>query len=526
MEKILSGKQMKKVDAYTINTIGIPSMVLIERAAMGVVNEVEKIAKQNARVLVVSGTGNNGADGMAIYRILMTKGYKVQCAIAGDVQGGTHEFRSQLGIIRNSGYKHIESGEDGTFDIEYKSFDIIVDALLGVGISRDIEGEYKDLIDKINGARSEVDHMRIISVDIPSGIDSDTGHRLGTSIMADITVTFGKPKIGNIMYPGSSFCGHNVICDIGIPWRVYGKVLYGSRTSPYINEEINAFETTDIVDYLAPRSPYSHKGTYGKVLVIAGSKEYSGAAYLCESAAYKSGCGLVKVITSIENKAMLTVMVPEGIYNFYGPDGIDIDELKSAIEWADAIVIGPGLGKTSNALNMLKIVLEEKDKPIIIDADGINILAENRDLLEEIDDNMVITPHLKEMARLMELTVEDVKNDMLKTVSDYKKKYKGTVVLKDARTVIAGLNKELAINTSGNSGMATGGSGDVLAGILGGLIAQEPNFDVTLKSMAGVYLHGLAGDKAAESLGEYAMTASDIVEALADVLKEFENYQK
>jgi NAD(P)H-hydrate epimerase len=524
MERILSGKQMKEVDLYTINTIGVPSMVMMERAAMEIVLLIESIAKIEDRILVVAGTGNNGADAIAVFRILMSKGYRVECAVVGDLHKTSHEFKSQLGIIKNSGYKYLSASEDESLDVDYKNYNIIVDGIFGIGLSRDIDGVYRDVIEKINQAKSEENHIKIVAIDIPSGINADDAKKMGAAIMADYTVSFAKPKLGNIMYPGASYCGKVIVCDIGIPFRVYGKVLFSNRTNNYITEEINAFEKADIKDYLAPRSPYSHKGTYGKVLVIAGSKEYSGAAYLCESAAYKSGCGLVKVITSIENKGMLTVMVPEGLYVFYDDNGISDEQLLEEIAWADAIVIGPGLGKSDIALNILKTVLLEKEKPIIIDADGINLISENRELLEEIDNNMVLTPHLKEMAGLMDMSVSEVKNDMLYAVSAYKRNHRGTIVLKDARTIIAGPKKELSINTSGNSGMASGGSGDVLAGILGGLIAQEPNFDIALKSMAGVYLHGLAGDKAAESLGEYAMTASDIVAALSDVLKEYEKY--
>ncbi len=523
MERILSGSQMKEVDAYTINTIGIPSMVLMERASMGVAEEIFKIAKSEDKILVICGTGNNGADGVAVFRMLLTRGHRAECAVIGDAQNGTTQFKSQIDIIKNSGYKHmVQKDETEVLDIDFSNYTIIVDALLGIGISREVEGIYNDVISQINSAKQEKPSIKVISVDIPSGVNADTAKVMGNAVEADITVTFAKTKLGIVMYPGASYAGKVIVHDIGIPFRVYGNVLYSSRILPYASDEILEFETSDVNEYLKPRNPYSHKGTYGKVLVIAGSNQYSGAAYLCESAAYKSGCGLVKVVTSIENKSMLTVMVPEGLYEFYDDDGIDETTLRDDIEWADAIVIGPGLGQSDNALEMLKIVLEEKEKPIIIDADGINLLSCNRELLSELDDNMVITPHLREMSRLMETTVRDIRDDMLGAVSSFRKKYKGTVVLKDARTVILGAKKELSINTSGNSGMATGGSGDVLAGILGGLIAQEPNYDITLKTMVGVFLHGLAGDKAAQKYGEYSMTASNIIEGLSDVLKEYE----
>lgn len=525
MERILLGRQMKLVDGYTINTVGIPSMVLMERAALGVVKQVEKAYKKGDKILVVCGNGNNGADGLAVFRMLMIKGYRAECAIIGNVKGGTEEFQNQRKIIKNCGYKYTrqESMEE-SLEVDFGNYNIIVDGLFGLGLSRPVEGMYGQIIDSINSAKIEEDELKIIAIDTPSGVDADNGAVLGTAVKADVTVTFGKAKVGLVMYPGASYTGKLVIHDIGIPWAVYGTVLFDSRTSNYIGEEIYQFEDSDIVEYLSPRVPYSHKGTYGKVLVIAGSKEYSGAAYLCESAAYKSGCGLVKVVTSKENKSMLTVMVPEGLYEFYGDEGVNMDKLKEDIMWADAIVIGPGLGQSENALNMLKEVLSEKEKPVIIDADGLNLLSSNRECLDELDDNMILTPHLREMSRLMETTVSKIKSDMLKAVSDFKRLYKGTLVLKDARTVIAGPKKELFINTSGNSGMATGGSGDVLAGILGGLIAQEPNYDIALKSMTGVYLHGLAGDRAARQLGEYAMTASNIVDGLAEVLKEYERY--
>lgn len=521
MERILLGSQMKAVDRYVIEKIGIPSLVLMERAALGVVEEVKKLYEKGDRILVVCGTGNNGADGLAVYRMLMMEGYRAECAVLGEQINATEEFVQQKKIISNCGYKCVcqETMED-SLDVDINSYDFIIDAIFGIGLSRDVSGLYKEVIENINNAKMEEDNLKIISVDIPSGIDADTGRVMGNAIKADITVTFGKIKVGLVMHPGASYSGKVIVHDIGIPWSVYGTVLFDSRISKYIGEEIFQFEESDLKEYITPRVPYSHKGTYGKVLVIAGSREYSGAAYLCENAAYKSGCGLVKVVTSKENKSMLTVMVPEGLYEFYDDDeGMDLQKLKEDMEWADAIVIGPGLGQSANALNMLKTVIDEKEKPIVIDADGINLLSYNRELLSEIDDNMILTPHLREMSRLLETTIHEIKADMLNAVSEYKKMYKGTLVLKDARSVLVGPKKELFINTSGNSGMATGGSGDVLAGIIGGLIAQEPNFDIALKSMTGVYLHGLAGDKAAEHLGEYAMTASNIIDGLAEVLK-------
>ncbi len=521
MERILLGKQMKAVDRYSIENIGIPSMVLMERAALGVVEAVEDVYKTGDKILVVCGNGNNGADGLAVYRILMTKGYRAECVILGDVHGGTEDFQSQRKIIKKCGYKYSrQESEEESPDVDIKSFDIIVDALFGIGLSRNVEGMYAEMINQINSEKLDDDEVKVISVDAPSGVDTDNGKIMGIAVRADITVTFGKSKVGLVMYPGAAYAGEVRVWDIGIPWSVYGTVLFDSRISPYVGEEIFQFEKSDMAEYISPRIPYSHKGTYGKVLVIAGSAEYSGAAYLCESAAYKSGCGLVKVVTSMENKAMLTVMMPEGLYEFYSAEGMDPDILKEDMEWADAIIIGPGLGQSENALNMLKTVIEEKEKPIVIDADGINLLSSNRELLLQLDDNMVLTPHLREMSRLMETSVSEIKKDMLSAVSAFKRRYKGTLVLKDARTVVAGPKKELFINTTGNSGMATGGSGDVLAGIIGGIIAQDPNFDIALKSMTGVYLHGMAGDMAAEELGEYAMTASNIVDGLAMVLKE------
>ena len=521
MERILLGKQMRAVDRYAIENIGIPSMVLMERAALGVAQTVEELYEAGDKILVICGNGNNGADGLAVYRMLKTKGYRAECAIIGDVHGGTQDFQSQRKIIKKCGYKYsMKESSEESLDIDLKSFDIIVDAIFGIGLSRNVEGMYAEVINHINSAKLEEEDIKVISVDAPSGVDTDNGKVMGCAVRADITVTFGKTKVGLVMYPGASFVGKVKVWDIGIPWSVYGTVLFDSRVSPYVGEEIYQFEKSDMAEYISPRIPYSHKGTYGKVLVIAGSSEYSGAAYLCESAAYKSGCGLVKVVTSIENKSMLTVMVPEGLYEFYSAEGMDTDVLKEDMEWADAIIIGPGLGQSENALNMLKTVLSEKEKPIVIDADGINLLSSNRELLLQLDNNMVLTPHLREMSRLMETSVSEIKSDMLSAVSTFKRSYRGTLVLKDARTVVAGPKKELFINTTGNSGMATGGTGDVLAGIIGGIIAQEPNFDIALKSMTGVYLHGMAGDKAAEELGEYAMTASNIIDGLSMVLKE------
>lgn len=537
MRYLMTGEQMKEVDRYTMESIGIPSLVLMERAAMAVAREAGKLVKKTDSIWAVCGTGNNGADAVAAARMLALEGYRVTIIIAGNRERGTKEFHTQLEIADRLGLSAVE----------WKDFipgrcDLIIDGLLGVGLARDVEGEYKEILDT-SGA---MDHAAVVAVDIPSGIDSATGQVMGTALKADVTVTFGCQKLGTALYPGREYCGKLVIEDIGFPKISYEKARPFAWT----------FEKEDLKG-LPPRPAYSNKGTFGKVLVIAGSPGMSGAAYLTALAAYRMGAGLVKILTVEENRQILQQQLPEAIVSVYKPEvltggrlgeragiearpgdesedragepggsleeeGSDAWEERIGREcaWADVIAAGPGLGREPYVELLIRSVLTSAYVPIVLDADALNAIADHPYLEQYYTENIVITPHLGEMARLAGKTIGEIQKDVPKTAMEYSVGHGIVCVLKDAATVVSNREGQCYVNSSGNSCMAKAGSGDVLTGTVAGLLAQklEP-FD---GAVTAVHVHGLAGDRYRKDHGSGSMLAGELAGKLGEVAKEAE----
>ncbi|NLZ81845.1 MAG: NAD(P)H-hydrate dehydratase [Clostridiales bacterium] len=497
MQYLVSGTKMKEIDKITILEIGIPSMVLMERAALFVSKEVEDKTSSSDRILCLCGIGNNGADGIAAARILSTKGRKVDVCVLGDSRKATEEWKSQFEVIKKMNIPVINIIDnftvvDKTF---LRSYNFIIDAIYGIGINRPLEGVYKSTIDVINESG-----IYVIAVDIPSGINADTGKVMGTGIVADQTITFGYKKIGITLYPGALYAGEIKVCDIGFLKQTLNKV----------GAEAFTYEESDLAK-IPRRDPYGNKGTFGKVLVIAGSKNMSGAAYFAGKAAYKMGAGLVGILSSEVNRAILQTKLPEAILTTYEGNEL-LEEHTKAIEWADVIIIGPGLGKSNMAKELVTYVLKDTNVPLVIDADGLNIISENTKLKESLSNRCIITPHLGEMTRLAGLTIDEIRLDIVDCARTYASQNNIVCVLKDARTIVASQERQMYINTNGNSGMATGGSGDVLTGIIAGLLAM--GLECFTAASLGVFIHGLAGDKAKEVKGEYGMMASDILDGL------------
>ena len=501
----------------------------MERAALFVSQVVMKISGINDRILVICGTGNNGADGIAVARLLKLQGYRVDILVVGDLKNATPLFSQQLDIAKNlsiSIYNKLELDE----------YTIIVDAIFGVGLNRTLDEYFSNLIEKINATGK-----KIVSVDIPSGLSADTGKAMGAVINAFVTVTFGFLKMGLMLYPGCEVAGKIDIADIGFPKIALESAGY----SGYIYEK-------EDLGYLPVRKSNSNKGTFGKVLVIAGSKDIYGACYFSAKAAYKTGAGLVKIVTPSCNKTALNTSLPEAlIYTYDTADRLDErlkDDLKAMIEWANVVVMGPGMGFTNTANSILKFVVQNTTKPLILDADAIQILGnladENLDLnnnylgnnlldknlleKENVNDRImylhkilpeqtILTPHMKELADLFRVSVTEIKDNVLSFADLCTERNNLIFVMKDARSIVAQA-KSRYINISGNNGMATGGSGDVLTGIIAGLMAQglAPN----KASELGVYIHGLAGDAGKEKYGEYALLANDIIDMVALVMKD------
>lgn len=495
MHYLVNSQEMKQYDQNTISHFGIPSAVLMERAALALFDEITKrFMKTNTTVLILCGAGNNGGDGFACARLLHLAGYQAEILFPMDEKKMTEETSMQYAIAKKYQIPIHQNLPDA-------SYDVIVDALFGIGLSREIEGTLHDLITKIN----ERDSFKV-AADICSGVSSDTGEILKTAFLADLTVTFAFAKIGHFLYPGARYAGELVVREIGIlPSSFLGRPPKGF----YWKEDVAG-------QRLPGRIPRSNKGSYGRALVIAGSKDMAGAAYFAAKAAYYSGCGLVRIFTAEENRQALFSKLPEAIITSYDAGAKDavslMASLDECIEWADAVLIGPGIGTSPTAQMMTAKALHHTDKGIIFDADALNILSKNMVLLKETAGMRIMTPHLKEMSRLIGKGVAEIQSALMPKAVEFAKEYQAVCVLKDARTVIGMPEGDFFLNTTGNNGMASGGSGDVLAGFMAGFLAQ--GMDRRNAAALSVYLHGLAGDFAAKEKGQHSMLASDILEHL------------
>lgn len=489
VKKVLTAKQMKSVDEYTINSLGIKSVVLMERAALGVCEVIMDRYTEKDRIIIVCGSGNNGADGVAVARILAQYDYDVSVYAAGNSEHFTREMHYQTDIAKKTGVTFVN-------EPCFNEYNLLVDALFGIGLSRNIEGRYMDIITDMNDSKRD-----IIAVDIPSGVNGDTGEIMGICVNADITVTFGALKKGIILFPGSFNCGEVILKDAGFPKAAFenagkcGKII----------------ERGDVGKLIPKRTPDSNKGTYGKLLIIAGSENMSGAACMCAKAAYRSGVGLVTVFTVEKNRIIVQTTVPEAVLKTYNDEHDCTELLDEEIKKADYIVCGPGIGLGDAAKELVKGVLAS-GKRALLDADALNIVAADDALMKMLHRNIIITPHAGEFGRLVKKGISSIKKDLCGSCISFAEMYNVICVLKDARTVICSPEGDETINIYGNSGMSTAGSGDVLAGIIGGLACQGAD-DYTA-AIAGVTVHGVAGDCAAQIKGQYSLMASDIIDGI------------
>ena len=512
---VLDAAGMKEADRITIEEVGIPSLVLMERAALAVAECVKKYAKPGMRIGVLCGTGNNGGDGAAVARLLTEAGYTADILLK-DAQKnvGTEEFLQQLKIAKNYGVMICEPEDTARYEI-------IVDALFGIGLARCVEGEYAALLERLN----EEQHI-VIAVDIASGISASDGSVCGVALYADETVTFGAVKSGHLLYPGKEYTGKLTVADIGFPRDVLMRQRCGAVLSPEQIEEL-----------LPERPANSNKGTFGKVAVIAGSKDMAGAAYFAACAAYRTGAGLVKIVSPECNREILQTLLPEAMLATY-TEQTDFEELvKETVEFADVVVIGPGLGQSETAERLVDVFGEtlctgETAPASVWDADALNLIAkkmqeeriEGREarvaFLESfLPEQAVLTPHPGELARLLGCSVKEVTDSLFETAKQIGAGSNRTYVLKDAVTLTI-KKKECVFNITGNHGMASGGSGDILCGVIAALLAAGKECHEA--AATGVWLHGAAGDAAKQKVGAISMVARDILRAIGDLAGEKE----
>ena len=503
MRDIVTAQEMKDLDRNTIEKAGVLSLVLMERAALKTVEEIRKHWKNGCRekVLVVCGSGNNGGDGLAIARLLHLQGVSVSFYFPGKEEKMTPETRRQMEIARNYEVPQVHN-------LKPDEYTTIVDAIFGVGLARPVEGVYAQILRELNQSMAFK-----VAVDLPSGVDADTGRELGTAFHADLTVTFAFRKRGLCFYPGRMYAGETVVADIGI---------YEDFTHP---ASVHSVECRDL-SLLPERVPYGNKGTFGKVLLVAGSPGMCGAAYLSAAAALKCSAGMVKIQTVEENRIPLQTLLPEAMIT------CEFDESanQKMMDWCDVLVIGPGLGVSGQSRERAQWFLVHASmcgKPVILDADGLNLLSVHSEWKRFLGRNVILTPHLGEMSRLCDKGIGEIQNHLIRTAVDYAEETGTTCVLKDACTVVSDKSGETYLNLSGNAGMATAGSGDVLSGVLAGIVCMflstEKKLSPALTAALGVYVHGAAGDKAAETVGERGMTARDIIRFLPDVLSQAES---
>lgn len=502
MKRILNAAQMKAADSGAIEN-GVPSLVLMERAALSVVQTLlhRKNRFDLTRTYIFCGTGNNAGDGVAIARILDDYGYHTVLVMTGKEEKYSEAMKQQVLAAKNRGISMVSLPDLNIRKLEHAT--LLIDAIFGIGLTRQVKGDYEYAISLMNAQEAP-----IVAVDIPSGVHTDTGSIMGCACRCEMTVTFARAKRGMLLYPGAEFSGEVVVKEIGIPVAEMS--------------EINDTED-DILYHLLPedlqklpkRDESGNKGTFGKLLVIAGSKNIFGAAALCAEAALRTGAGMVKVFTEESNRIPLCTRVPEVLISTYNEeDGCSAkvnQSLKEALEWCDGVVIGPGIGTSIVAKNLLIKVLEysgEKTSlPVVYDADALNLLAANPEQLAAINCKAVFTPHMAEMSRLSGIPVRELKEDPIRNAEEFAKKCSLTLVMKDARTVIANAGRSehpTYLNIRGNSALSTAGSGDVLAGIIGTLWMQG------IHPAYGVLIHSLTGERAAAKSSRAAVIAGDL----------------
>ncbi len=511
MEIVLDREQAKALDAAAMQGLGIPSFALMEQAACALTAQAVQMRRGDGPVLAVCGPGNNGADALASVRQLLARGVPAQAVLVGDPSRGTPEYQTHLSVIRKLGAPVFEGFPD---DLPEPS--LWIDGLFGIGLTREVGGAFAQAVERINASAAPV-----LAADVPSGLDATSGEILGICVRAQATVTFGRIKAGCLLGHGPEVCGELITAPLDYPASCLEAARPGYR----------ALEKSDL-SLLPVRPARGHKGTFGKVLVIAGQKNMAGAACLAASAAYRCGAGLVRVLTPEANRVIVQTRVPEALLTTYDPAALtaadgggrqseEIREraarlVREAADGASSIVIGPGLGRGAHVAPLLRSVLEETGVPLVIDADALNTLAAGEVSWDGAAGRSVITPHIGEMARITGQSAAEVRRRAAETARAVAAEKKVVCVLKDACTVTAAPEGPVFLNRSGNQGMGTGGSGDVLSGVIGTLLAGMT--DRTAAAALGVYLHGLAGDDAADHVSRRALMAGDLLRSLTRVL--------
>jgi NAD(P)H-hydrate epimerase len=512
---IVTARQMQELDKKTIQDIGIPGAVLMENAGRGTFEQMLRHFPdiRARKVVVIAGKGYNGGDGFVIARYLLNQNSAVKVfllsaadKVNGDAALNLHAFRRMGGAIR-------EIVDEKTWREalpEINSAGLIVDAIFGTGLVSEITGLAYLVIEDIN--KSDIP---VVAVDVPSGLDATSGNVLGIAVRAHLTCTFGLAKRGLVIYPGLSFAGKLEIIDIGIPQSL---VLNAGFQEHLLGEE-------DFYGKMPARAPESHKGTYGHAFIVAGSPGKTGAAAMAAQAAMRVGTGLVTIgvpeklnpVLEMKVTEAMTEPLPDGGGGYLGM--ISWQRIQEVLPGKTVIAIGPGISDRQDTAQLVHTIIESVALPLVIDADGLNVLAHNPDILKKAKATVVLTPHPGEMARLMGITTQAVQADRIGTARKFSTAYGVIVVLKGARTVIAEPGGHVYINPTGNPGMASGGMGDVLTGMIAGFMAQ--GCDPLFCAQFAAFVHGRIGDMLASQQGNRGIIATDIINEIPAVLQQF-----
>jgi hydroxyethylthiazole kinase-like uncharacterized protein yjeF len=511
--RVLNSAQMREADRRTIEEIGIPSLVLMENAGRQVVAAMEAMFSDlsDRDVGVLCGRGNNGGDGFVVARTLMQRGVSVSVFLIGKVVDVRGDARTNLEILGRLGVTIVEIADSQAWELHFSEIGdctLLVDAMFGTGLNAPIAGLMETVVADVNASG-----IPVVAIDLPSGLSADSAEPIGDSIEAGLTVTLAAPKLPLVLPPAETRAGDIVIADIGIPADVLERVD-GPR--------VELLTRASMRELVTPRAADSHKGDFGRVLVVAGSRGKTGAAHLAATGALRSGAGLVTIATPASCLPIVAAMAAEYMTEALaeGEAGLDPENVDRVLEMArDVVAIGPGLGQGAATRQFIRSLVDRATMPLVVDADGLNAFSGDPDRLAGREGrDVIVTPHPGEMARLVGMSTDEVQASRLEIARNFAVAHHVYVVLKGHRTLIATPDEKVFINPTGNPGMATGGTGDVLTGMIAAWLAQLLDAEAACK--LAVYLHGMAGDLAEADEGEVAMTAADVAGHLGDAILE------
>ncbi len=520
--KILTAAEMQRIDRLTTERYGVPSLTLMENAGRGVVEFLlARFAPLDRhRITILCGRGNNGGDGFVVARLLREVGHKPRVLLLADPKTLKGEAAANFERLAASGAPEIVENLDAWRRVKpsFAGTTLLVDAILGTGLSKPLEGFLLEVVHELNNSKAGA---RVVAVDLPSGLSADTGELIGECMRADASVTFTAPKVAHVFPPASERVGEWVVKPIGTPKEAL-------ENDPELLLSLTSRE--DLAWLARPRKLDAHKGNFGHILIVAGSVGKTGAAAMAAKAALRAGVGLVTVATPhsalpiVASLGMefMTEPLPETEAGTISLRALDYERMDKLVQGKSVLAVGPGLGNVPETAEFVRTVVNKYNAPVVLDADGLNAFAGCMGTLGAGHRVRVLTPHPGEMARLTGRTAAEIQARRVEVAREFSKRHGVTLVLKGFRTLVASPDGQVAVNPTGNPGMATGGTGDVLTGLVAGLLAQYPTRPVGQVVAGAVYLHGLAGDFAAGEMGETSMMAGDLLTTLPRALKALE----